>query len=210
MRGTTGAGTIVDVSLFDSLAEWMGFAAYYTAYGGTAPARTGANHASIAPYGPFACRGGESIYLGIQNGREWTRFCSDVLNRPDLAEDERFRTNSLRVRHRAALHDVIVPVVRQHSASQMIDRLEAAKIAWSRMNSVADFLEHPQLGGRDCWREIDSPVGKLRALVPPVRIPDVDAAMGPVPALGEHTDMILEELGIDPQTIVSSRREGTT
>ena len=208
-RMTTGEGTHVEVSLFDALTEWMGFANYYTAYGGSAPSRSGANHASIAPYGPFECRGGEWIYIGVQNSREWTRFCADVLQRPELAGDERFRTNSLRVRHRPALREAIDAVFGSCSPAEIVQRLDSARIAWSRMNSVAELLDHPQLTERGCWRDIDSPVGRLRALIPPVRMQGVEPTMGPVPALGEHSDAILEELGVDQQTIATWRQEGT-
>src|SRR5438093_2184 len=139
-RGLSGKGTTIDVSLFDALAEWMGAPAYYTAYGGTPPARTGANHASIAPYGPFTGRDGSEVYLGIQNAREWTRFCTDVLHRRELTEDERFRTNALRVQHRSALHEAIDAVFHDLTASQILERLESAQIANARMISVAELL----------------------------------------------------------------------
>jgi len=207
-RTSTGRGSVVDVSLFDALGEWMGFAAYYTAYGGSPPRRTGANHASIAPYGPFSGRDGTQIYLGLQNSREWTRFCSDVLRRPELTDDERFRTNSLRVQHRAALHDEIERVFAALTAADITARLDTAKIAHSRMNSMAEFLEHPQLQARDCWRDVDSPVGPIRALVPPAHIENVEPAMAAIPGLGEHTDAILAELGFDRPTIARWRQEG--
>jgi len=208
-RASSGDGTAIEVSLFDALAEWMGFAAYYTAYGGSPPARSGPNHASIAPYGPFPSRDGDPIYLGIQNAREWARFCGDVLRRPDLADDDRFRSNSLRVEHRRALHDAIDDVFRALSTTEIIERLESARIAFARMNSVVEFVNHPQLSARGCWREIDSPVGPLRALVPPVRMEDVEPVMGAVPSLGQHSDAILEELGFDSATIARWRKEGT-
>jgi crotonobetainyl-CoA:carnitine CoA-transferase CaiB-like acyl-CoA transferase len=208
-RAASGQGTAIEVSLFDALAEWMGCAAYYTAYGGSPPARNGPNHASIAPYGPFPSRDGDQIYLGIQNAREWLRFCANVLRRPDLADDDRFRSNSLRVEHRHALHDAIDDVFRRLSMTAIIERLESARIAFARMNSVAEFVDHPQLSARGCWREIDSPVGPLRALVPPVRMEDVEPVMGAVPSLGQHSDAILEELGFDAATIARWRKEGT-
>jgi itaconate CoA-transferase len=207
-RGASGEGTTIDVSLFDALAEWMGAPAYFTAYSGTPPPRTGANHASIAPYGPFTSRDGRDVYIGIQNAREWTRFCADVLQRPELADDERFRTNALRVRHRTELHESIDAVFRGLTAAEMLERLDAAQIANARMNSVAEFLEHPQLIGRGRWREIGSPAGPLRALMPPARIDGVEPVMGPVPALGEHRQCILEELGFDLDTIARWQREG--
>jgi crotonobetainyl-CoA:carnitine CoA-transferase CaiB-like acyl-CoA transferase len=207
-RATTGVGASIDVSLFDALSEWMGQPAYYTGYGGTAPLRSGANHASIAPYGPFTAGDGGTIYLGIQNAREWTRFCADVLRRPELADDERFNVNPLRVRNRAALHATIESAFASLTTTEVIARLDAAGIAWARMNSVAAFLEHPQLTGRDRWREIGSPAGPLRAMIPPVSIDGVEPAMGDVPALGQHTELILEELGVARETIAAWRSEG--
>jgi itaconate CoA-transferase len=206
-RARTGTGTSIEVSLFDALAEWMGFAAYYTDYGGTPPRRSGANHASIAPYGPFESRGHDQIYLGIQNVREWTRFCADVLRRPELANDERFRTNPLRVEHRVPLHEAIASVFDRLSTSEIIERLELAEIAWSRLNSVDDLLKHPQLLARDCWKEVDSPVGLIRALRPAVWMDDVEPVMGPVPTLGQHSESILRELGFDAATISAWKRE---
>jgi itaconate CoA-transferase len=207
-RHTSGKGAAVEISLFDALAEWMSAPAYYTMYGGSPPPRSGPDHASIAPYGPFRSRDGGQVYLGIQNAREWTRFCADVLRVPALADDERFRTNSLRVKHRGALHAAIETVFRELSAPAILERLEAARIANAHMNSVAEFVDHPQLTGRDCWREIASPAGPVRALVPPVRLEGVDPVMRAVPALGEHSEAILEELGYDPRTIAAWRKEG--
>jgi itaconate CoA-transferase len=207
-RSATGHGTLVDVSLFDALGEWMQHAAYYAGYGGSAPPRTGPDHASIAPYGPFRAGDGGHVYLGVQNAREWSRFCADVLGQPALADDERFRTNSARVQNRRALHNAIESVFAVLSSGEVIARLAAASIAYARMNSVEDFLAHPQLGARNCWREIGSPVGALRAVIPPARIDGVDPVMGDVPAVGQHTDRILDEIGIDPDTIYRWRKAG--
>jgi itaconate CoA-transferase len=207
-RGTTGRGTTVDVSLFDALGEWMGYAAYYTRYSGMPPPRSGPNHASIAPYGPVRAGDGGQIYLGIQNAREWSRFCREVLLHPDLETDARFRTNTLRVEHRQALHDAIESAFAALTTSDAIARLESARIAWARMNSVTEYLSHPQLVERDCWRDIGSPAGTLRATVPPVRMDGVEPVMGDVPALGQHTQSILEELGVDRGTVDAWRREG--
>ena len=207
-RTQTGEGTVLDVSLFDALSEWMGFAAYYTAYGGTPPARTGANHASIAPYGPFSSRDGRQIFLGIQNPREWTRFCTDVLRQPELADDERFRTNSMRIANRTALRDTIESVFAQLTSEAIVERLEAARIAYARMNSVAEFLAHPQLAARDCWQDVESPAGLLRALVPPVRMTGVEPVMGAIPALGAHTAAILKELGFTDAEVGEWRNAG--
>jgi itaconate CoA-transferase len=207
-RATNGGGALVDVSLFDALAEWMGQPAYYAGYGATPLPRSGPNHASIAPYGPFVAGDGGTVYLGIQNAREWTRFCTEALRRPELADDERFTTNALRVRNRAALHGAIESAFAPLTTSEVIARLDAAEIAWARMNSVAGFLEHPQLTGRDRWREIGSPAGPLRAMLPPVSMDGVEPVMGDVPALGQHTDRILDELGVARETIAAWRSEG--
>ena len=207
-RTATGEGRSLDISLFDALGEWMGQPAYYAAYGGSAPPRTGSNHASIAPYGPFRAGDGGSLMLGIQNAREWTRFCRDVLGRGELADDERFSSNSLRVEHRPALHAVIESVFATLTAGEVVERLESAGIACARMNSVGEFLDHPQLADRDVWREIGSPAGPLRATIPPVRMEGVEPAMGDIPALGQHTDAILEELEVAPETIAAWRKEG--
>ena len=207
-RTTTGRGSSIEVSLFDALAEWMGQPANFAGYGGPPPPRAGANHASIAPYGPFRAGDGGQIALAIQNSREWTMFCADVLQRPELADDERFRTNPLRVRNRPALHDAIESAFAPLSTSEVIARLDAARIAWARVNSMAEFLAHPQLTGRDRWRDIGSPAGALRATIPPVRMDEVEPVMGDVPALGQHTDAILGELGVAPDTVAAWRREG--
>jgi len=207
-RTATGRGTSIDVSLFDALTEWMGQPANFAGYGGPPPPRAGANHASVAPYGPFGAGDGGQIVLSIQNSREWTTFCADVLRRPELTDDERFRTNSLRVRNRPALHQAIGLAFAPLSTSEVIERLESARIAWARMNSIAGFLAHPQLTGRDRWRDIGSPAGPLRATIPPVRMDDVEPVMGDVPALGQHTDAILEELGVARDTVAAWRREG--
>ncbi|OLD13106.1 MAG: carnitine dehydratase [Acidobacteria bacterium 13_1_40CM_3_65_5] len=205
-RASTGRGAAIDVSLFDALGEWMQPAAYYTGYGGSPPPRSGADHASIAPYGPFRAADGEEVYLGVQNAREWKNLCAQVLQRPELADDERFATNSARVRNRDALRDAIESAFAGLSAAHIIDRLESARIAYARMNSVEQYLAHPQLAGRR--RDIGSPAGLLVALVPPVRMSGVEPVMGDVPALGQHTDQVLGELGIDHDTIVRWRTEG--
>jgi len=207
-RHATNEGTAIEVSLFDALAEWMSAPAYYTAYGGAPPPRSGAHHASIAPYGVFLSRDGEHVYLAVQNPREWTRFCGDVLRRPELADDERFRTNPARVGSRKLLHDEIDRVFATLPAAEIIQRLESAGIAHARMNSIAAFLEHTQLTERKRWREIDSPAGALRALVPPVFMEHTTPVMNAVPALGEHSEAILEELGFDRRTVAAWRQEG--
>lgn len=201
MRKETGEGTAIEVSLFEALSEWMGYAAYYTAYGGSAPAREGARHAAIAPYGPFAAGDGKMVYLGIQNEREWRQFCEKVLERPDLCLDSRFDSNSKRVQNRNELEEIVHGIFRQWSCAAILQRLEEAKIAYARLNSVHEFLQHPQLAARERWRDIESPAGTLRALLPPPIIENVEPVMGAVPALGQHTDIILRELGFDADRI---------
>jgi crotonobetainyl-CoA:carnitine CoA-transferase CaiB-like acyl-CoA transferase len=200
-RAQSGHGAALEVSLFDALGEWMGAPMYYAMYGGSEPPRSGAAHATIAPYELFMSQDGAEIYLAIQNAREWTRFCDQVLGRPELAYDPRFTTNPRRVEHRAELHAIIENLFAELPASDILDRLETADIASARRNSMAAFVSHPQLAERDCWRTIDSPAGPLRAVRPPVRMDDVDPAMGAVPALGQHTKQILEELGFDPEAL---------
>jgi itaconate CoA-transferase len=207
-RERTGEGASLEVSLFESLGEWMGFPAYFTMYGGKEPQRTGASHAAIAPYGPFECGDGEVIYLGIQNEREWEKFCESVLEQPDLARDRRFDSNSERVENREDLHREIEAILDGLSAEEAIERLDDAQIANARMRTVQGFLDHLQLLARDRWREVGSPVGPLSALLPPVTMPDVEPVMALIPRVGEHTDAILEEIGYDREAVAALRREG--
>jgi crotonobetainyl-CoA:carnitine CoA-transferase CaiB-like acyl-CoA transferase len=207
-RSTTGVGATIDVSLFDALGEWMSAPMYYTRYGGTAPTRSGADHASIAPYGPFVTGDGDTILLGIQNSREWTRFCADVLRQPDLTADPRFRTNPLRVAHRAELGAIITGAWQSLPTGDVRARLDAAGIAHARQNDVADFASHPQLADRDRWARVHSPAGPLDMLKPPAIIDGVDPVMGPIPALGAHTAAILGELGIDADTAAQWKEKG--
>lgn len=207
-RERTGEGAALEVSMFDALAEWMGFPANFTEYGGSAPPRSGAHHASIAPYGPYATGGGQIVYLGLQNEREWTRFCDDVLQQSGLSSDARFATNTARVAHRDILDEVITRAFANLSAADVVARLEAAGIASARMNTIAEFLEHPQLAARNRWRDVGSPVGPLHALVPPMGMEGTEPVMGPIPALGQHTDAILRELGYDLATIRDWRQGG--
>jgi crotonobetainyl-CoA:carnitine CoA-transferase CaiB-like acyl-CoA transferase len=207
-RASTGAGTVVRVSLFDALGEWMSAPALYAAHGGTPPPRTGAHHATIAPYGPYATREGGAVCLAVQNPREWARFCEVVLEQPAMASDERFRSNPDRVRNRLALDAAIDSVFRRLTALEVRARLDAADIAYARVASIDDFVAHPQLAARDRWREVDAPSGSFRALVPPVEMSGVTPVMGAVPALGQQTDAILAELGFSRDTIAAWRHEG--
>jgi crotonobetainyl-CoA:carnitine CoA-transferase CaiB-like acyl-CoA transferase len=190
----------VEVALIDTLGEWMGYAAYYTEYGGTQPPRTGASHAAIAPYGPYrTCDG--TIIIAVHSSREWAEFCTEVLQQASLAEDARFQSNVSRVRHREALTSAIESVLTRLSTAEVLRRLEAANIANARVNSIREYLQDPQLAARGCWREVDSPAGPIRALVPPVRMQNVEPTMGAIPALGQHSTAILEELTFDRATI---------
>ena len=205
-RERTGEGATLEISLFEALAEWMGFPAYYTLYGGKEPPRTGASHAAIAPYGPFECGDGEIIFLGLQNEREWERFCEVVLEQPALADDERFESNSERVENVGALRQAIEGILAQLSSEEAIERLDEAKIANARMRNVRGFLDHPQLEARDRWREVGSPVGPLRALIPPATFEGTEPVMAPIPSVGEHTASILAELGYDDDTVTTLRQ----
>lgn len=209
MRKETGHGTAVDVSLFEAMSEWMSYPVYYTTYGGSAPPREGARHAVIAPYGPFQAGDGKVIYLGIQNEREWQRFCEVVVEMPNLATDARFISNSRRVQNREELEPLITAGFQKLPAQAIMQRLKEAQIAYARLNSVEEFIQHPQLAALGRWQKIDSPVGALRALIPPPNIEDVKPVMGAVPALGQHTDAILKELGFDAETIRAWKRNKT-
>jgi itaconate CoA-transferase len=201
-RERSGRGSTLEVSLFDALAEWMSHPLYVTTYGGAPPPRTGAAHATIAPYGPFAA-GDEQVIIGIQNEREWAAFCAVVLERPELAGDERFRGNARRVANGAELRAVIEEAFGRLGAERALQRLEAARIAVARMNGVRELADHPQLAARDRWREVGSPAGPIRALLPAVTVAGRHARMGPVPALGEHTEAILRWLGYDDGEVAS-------
>jgi crotonobetainyl-CoA:carnitine CoA-transferase CaiB-like acyl-CoA transferase len=206
-RERTGKGTTLELSLFEALGEWMSSPAYFTAYGGTPPPRTGASHATIAPYGPFRAGDGKQVNLGIQNEREWAQFCSLVLERPEVATDPRFANNVQRVANREALHAVIDVVFSQLTVEQVIARLDRAQIANSRLNSLSEFWEHPQLAARQRWREVSSPVGPLKALLPPVTMRDMEPRMDPIPAVGEQTAQILRSIGYNNEHISRLRAE---
>jgi len=199
-RHRTGEGATVEISMLEALAEWMGFPLNFAMYGGSSPLRSGASHAAIAPYGPFRCAGGQQAFLGIQNEREWATFCATVLERPELADDERFRTNSLRVAHRSDLTGYVEGVFADLPVDDVIDRLERAGIANARLRDMAGLAAHPQIAARDRWRQVDSEVGPLRALLPPAMLDGEDPEMGPIPRPGEHTAQILAELGLGPGT----------
>ena len=206
-REKTNRGAAFDVSMFEALGEWMGYPAYFTAYGGKAPPRTGAGHATIHPYGPFAAGDGKTVFFGIQNEREWASFCATVLHRPELADDARFGRNSQRDANREALTQLIEDVFSRLTAEEITARLDAAQIANSRLNDMQGFWNHPQLAARGRWREVDSPGGRIRALLPPVSLDEEEPRMDPVPSVGQHTRAILSELGFDAAFIARLARE---
>jgi itaconate CoA-transferase len=200
-RKETGKGAVLEVSMLEALAEWMGNPMYYSVYGGKDQSRTGASHATIYPYGPFPSGDNKKVFLGIQNEREWVRFCQEVLQKPELAKDPLFENNSNRFQNQSMLQPIIEEIFSTLSAEVIIDRLENAQIANARMNTIADFYHHPQLKARDRWRTVNTPVGPVNALIPPVTMEGFEPVMNPIPSVGEHTEKILSELGYDVKTM---------
>ncbi|MFC7687840.1 CaiB/BaiF CoA transferase family protein [Ureibacillus sp. GCM10028918] len=195
-RQNTGKGSILNISMLEALGEWMGYPMYYAAYGGEEPPRTGASHATIYPYGPFMCGDGKSVFLGIQNEREWNRFCNEVLESPSLAGNEKYNSNFKRNQHKEELKSLIENEFNNITSEILTSRLDKAQIANARLNDMRSFFNHPQLNSRDRWRDIETPNGQIRALLPPATIAGVEPVMGSVPRVGEHTEKILEELNI--------------
>lgn len=195
LRGRTGEGSHLDVSMLESLTEWMGYPLYYAYEGATPPPRAGAAHASIYPYGPFAAGDGGTVMLGLQNEREWKQFCEKVMCRGALATDPRFASNALRNENRAALRTLILETFSSLSTQQVIERLEDAGIANARMRDMAQLWAHPQLAARKVWCDIGTPAGNVTAMLPPARSNRYVPRMDAVPALGEHTEAILREIG---------------
>ena len=193
-RERTGEGSSCEVSLFDALGEWMGNPMYYALFSQQPPKRTGSSHASIAPYGSFAVGDGRSVQLAIQNDREWRRFCDIVVQQPTMADDSRFVLNPNRVEHRSELTAAIEAAFVVLDAATVIARLDEAQIANAAMNTINDFIAHPQLRDRDRWTEVDSPVGPIPALRPPVSYDRITHRMDPIPSIGEHTNVILEQI----------------
>ncbi|MFB8828812.1 CaiB/BaiF CoA transferase family protein [Azotobacter sp. CWF10] len=195
LRERTGKGSHIDLSMLESLVEWMGYPLYYAFDGAMPPPRAGAAHATIYPYGPFPVGDGGTVMLGLQNEREWRLFCDKVLKRPELANDERFDSNSKRSSHREALRAIILDCFATLSTEEVIARLEAASIANARVNDMQGVWEHPQLKARQRWSEVGSPSGVLPVLLPPGRNSAFTPRMAPIPALGEHSEALLGELG---------------
>jgi itaconate CoA-transferase len=207
-RQRTGQGAHIDVSMLEALTEWMSYPLYYAFEGASAPERSGAAHATIYPYGPFAAGDGKTVMLGLQNEREWAAFCGGVLRQPELAADSRFATSARRHANRAALERIIVDAFASLTASEVVDRLEAAQIANARVNTMAELWAHPQLAARGRWVTVDSPVGPLPALQPPGTSDAFDFRMDAIPAVGEHTDAILRELGYADPDIAALHAAG--
>ena len=206
-RGKTGHGCRIDLSLLETMGEWMSYALLYAFEGAPPPPRSGAAHATIAPYGPFRVGDGTTVMLGLQNEREWKVFCERVLEKPGLAGDSRFSSNSRRTAARQELNAIIGAIFSALTAAQVVERLDLAQIANSRVNEVREVWAHPQLEARKRWADIDTPVGKVPVLIPPGTAPESQPRMDAVPALGEHTEAILRELGYDDQAIRTLRSE---
>jgi len=208
LRGRTGKGCRIDVSMLESMVEWMGYPMYYAIDGQSPPALSGASHATIYPYGPFQAGDGKTVMLGLQNEREWKLFCERVLMQPALATDPRFDTNSKRSAARTELRAVILEAFSEFTVAQILQRLDEAGIANAQMNTLADVWAHPQLQARERWRKVGTSAGEIAALLPPGMPASFDPRMDAVPALGEHTDAILAELGYAPEDIGRLRSSG--
>ncbi|MEX0870256.1 MAG: CaiB/BaiF CoA-transferase family protein [Aquisalimonadaceae bacterium] len=206
-RGKTGQGCHIDVSMLESMVEWMGYPLYYAFEGAEPPPRAGAAHATIYPYGPFPTGDDNTVMLGLQNEREWKIFCAQVLERPELAEDPRFSSNADRTAAREQLRAIIAEVFSALTTEQIQQRLDTGKIANARVNDMHDVWQHPQLSARQRWRQVQTPTGPVPALLPPGVTAHDAPPMGPIPALGEHTDAILRELGLAEQAISRLRAE---
>ncbi|MFE9625332.1 CaiB/BaiF CoA transferase family protein [Streptomyces sp. NPDC006527] len=208
-RGTTGRGGPVEVSMLDALAEWMGHPLHHTLHGGTTPARTGLAHAVIAPYDAYPTADGGRVLLSVQNDREWTRLAERVLGQPELGADPAFATNAARVARRERTDALVAKALGALDTDEALARLEDAGIACARLRDVSELAEHPQLAARERWRDVDSPAGPLRALLPPITLPGgAEARMGAVPALGEHTGAVLRAVGMTDDEIAALRRDG--
>ncbi|KAF2772761.1 CoA-transferase family III [Teratosphaeria nubilosa] len=196
-RGKTGKGCRLDVSMLESLAEWMSFPLYYASDGAPAPAMSGAEHASIYPYGPFDTGGQGTVMLGMQNEREWATFCRDILQNPELVDDERFVSTSVRSQNRKELREIIEDVFRAYDADTVLDMLQATGIANAKVNDMADLRAHPQLKARNRWAEVETSNGPIPALKPAGAAEGFAVRMDPIPAVGQHSKKIFKEFGIE-------------
>jgi len=207
LRGKTGKGSHIEISMLEAMVEWMSFPIYYSIDGAEPPVRAGASHATIFPYGPFPSGDGKSVMLAVQNEREWAEFCKTVLGQADLASDARFSSNAQRLKNRELLSAIVIGIFAPLTLAEVIGRLDAAQIANASVNTMQQVWDHEQLQARNRWVEIDSPVGKLPALLPPGCADSYVPRMDAVPALGQHTDAILQELQFDSAVIARLRAE---
>ncbi|KAJ0384010.1 hypothetical protein COL922a_009271 [Colletotrichum nupharicola] len=196
-RGKTGKGSRIDISMLESMVEWMNFPLYYTYNGAPGLSRSGASHASIYPYGPFETGGGGSVILGVQNEREWANLCRDVLGNEALAKDPKFVSNTLRTKHRDELRKIICDAFAEFSAGEVLQKLDKASIANANVNDMQGVWDHPQLKARGRWADVETDSGKVPALIPPGFENVESSRMEKVPELGEHNEAIFEELGIE-------------
>ncbi|KPG95582.1 CoA-transferase [Pseudomonas sp. RIT-PI-q] len=208
LRGRTDEGSHIDVSMLESLVEWMNYPMYYAYGGAPPPPRAGAAHATIYPYGPFPIGDGTTVMLGLQNEREWQLFCEKVLLLPELAKDPRFSANFKRVEHRHALRELIVESFASLNFDAVIDRLEHAQIANARVNDMQGVWDHPQLKARGRWREVETSTGTVPSLMPPGTNNAFEPRMDAVPGLGQHTERVLRELGLSANRIEEMRAAG--
>src|SRR5687768_17425546 len=207
-RERTGKGRRIEVTMFDAMVEWMGHPLYYTHFGGHAPRRAGTDHATIVPYGRFRTGDLRPVMFGIQNEREWAAFCSIVLEQPELARDTRYDSNTKRTAARSEVVPLIERVFAELTADQVLERLDQAGIANAQLNTPEGVWAHPQLAARERWREVDTPAGTIPALLPPASFAGVEPRMDPVPAIGEHSERILRELGFEEAEIALLKRDG--
>lgn len=208
-RAHSGEGAALEISMLEATAEWMGYQINHTQGTGRSPRRMGLSHPAVAPYGPFPCADGAEVVIGVQNDREWIRFATDFLDRPDLAVDPAWATNVARVRHRDVVDALVAAHTTALTADELVARLDGAGIACGRLNDIRDVLTHPQLIARDRWRDVATPVGSVRALLPPFTIAGTELPMGPVPGLGEHTVPVLRGIGY-PADRIEELRLGNT
>ena len=207
LRGKTGKGTRVEVSMFEALCEWMTFPLYYAHFGGMPYARSGPNHTAIVPYGPFRAGDGKVVIIGIQNEPEWKVFCERVLKQPELAGDPRFNSNSRRVANREVLSSMIEAAFAKFQTKDLLELLDATGIANSQMNNLEEVWNHPQLQSRKRWRSVESSVGQIPVLLPPAMPSGAEPRLDPIPELGAHVDALLTELGYSRPEIENLRAE---
>lgn len=207
-RDRTGRGTSVEVSMFDSLAEWMGYPLYNTMYSGRDFPRLGLAHPSVVPYDSYPTADGDEVLIGVQNDRQWQKLAADVMGRAELGTDERYATNIARTERRTEVDDAVRAATSALTAADLVERLEKAGIPNARLNTVQQLAEHPQLAERDRWRTVDSPAGPVDVVLPPMIFRDSEPRMDAVPDLGRDTDTVLAELGYDARRIAALHEDG--